>query len=132
MASDRTPNSGPLPSAGSRVLADARALTWPAPAAGELIPLQLYERICAVMLRLRAQLRADHRPDIAGVATDLPLWIPTTVDFMLGSLRYLTHAKVGRLVMPNLISANQPRYWDPQDMTPPPYRDISWWWSYVH
>ncbi|MEV7099328.1 hypothetical protein AB0M80_41530 [Amycolatopsis sp. NPDC051045] len=84
---------------------------------------QLYERALCLMPHLQQRLLADPRPEVARYASELPQWIPATVHFTATSARYHQHTA------PALTIRTTPTLWDPTDLTPPPYPQISWWWN---
>lgn len=95
---------------------------------------QLSERITCLMLRLRDQLMADPRPGVARYAAELPQWLPAVAHFTVNSARYLhvpatSEADAVHITPPVLTLTDTPTRWDPDDLTPPPYPDIAWWWS---
>ncbi|MFD9636633.1 terpene synthase family protein [Streptomyces violascens] len=90
---------------------------------------ELYERIGCLALALQAQLLHDVRPNVARLAAELPQWIPATVDIMTTSVRYQEIPGHGVLDVPTVTLTDTPVFWDPQDLTPPPYPDIAWWWD---
>lgn len=92
----------------------------------------LTERITILMLRLREQLRADPRPGVARYAAELPQWLPATLHWTANSARYLEADELaahGPVTAPALELVDAPTRWDPEDLTPPPYPDIAWWWD---
>jgi hypothetical protein len=97
---------------------------------------ELYERITCLMLRLQQRLRADPRPAVARYAAQLPQWLPATAHFTATSARYLQPptAPAGptrTAPAPVLTVTDTPTVWDPDDLAPPPYPDIAWWWNHL-
>jgi hypothetical protein len=95
--------------------------------------LELYERVVGVMLALRERLLADPRPGVARLATDLPQWLPATLNFTGDSPRYTELPALGQTQpattqLPRLNLINKPLLWPADNLTPPPYETISWWW----
>lgn len=46
---------------------------------------------------------------------------------MIRTSRYHTPAAAS-VRWPSITLTDQPVLWDPDDLTPPPYPDIAWWW----
>ncbi|MBT2442715.1 hypothetical protein J7E93_21910 [Streptomyces sp. ISL-36] len=98
---------------------------------------ELYERTVAVMLRLQERLLRDARSSVVRYATELPQWLPATVTWMSGNIRYLTapdrnsrqEPALALCPPPELSLTGSPQLWDPDDLTPPPYPDIAWLWN---
>ncbi|MGV4986756.1 hypothetical protein ACVB8X_13040 [Streptomyces sp. NRAIS4] len=65
------------------------------PAKALLKVWELYERMVIVMLRLQRQLLADPRPAVARYASDLPQWLPSTIDWTIRSARSRHRVVVG-------------------------------------
>ncbi|WP_306360063.1 hypothetical protein [Nocardia sp. CC227C] len=95
---------------------------------------QLYERLVALVVRLQRQLLADPRPDVALLAGDLPNWIPAAIAWASTTSRYVRVDHEGqhtRFTPPALVVSETPTIWDPENLTPPPYPEIAWWWSTI-
>ncbi|WP_020636132.1 terpene synthase family protein [Amycolatopsis alba] len=87
---------------------------------------ELYERLICLMLRLQRQLLADPRPAVARYATELPHWLPATIDFSINSAHYhdLTDIRATeQIAPPTVIMTDKPTVWSPNNLTPPPYKD---------
>lgn len=90
-----------------------------------------------LMLHLQARLLDDHRPAVRRYASELPQWIPATASFTYSSARYLDIStpedySIETNAPSTAIQINTtPTLWDPNDLTPPPYPDIAWWWDHV-
>ncbi|MBQ1098002.1 hypothetical protein KBY55_18410 [Streptomyces sp. b94] len=96
--------------------------------------MALYERLMCLMLRLQRQLLSDPRPAVARYAAELPQWLPATVHWTATSTRYLNLAHESptdftTITPPRVTLLDTPLLWDPNDLTPPPYPDIAWWWE---
>ncbi|MFJ6699899.1 terpene synthase family protein [Streptomyces sp. NPDC091272] len=95
---------------------------------------ELYERTICLMQRLQRQLLDDPRPAVARYASELPYWLPSTINFTATSTRYLQlPAAEGRppqrITAPTISTTDTPVLWDPDDLTPPPHPAIAWWWD---
>lgn len=92
---------------------------------------ELYERIVCLTMRLQQQLLTDPRPNVARYAAELPAWLPATLNFTTTSARYLElpGANGATITPPELIMTPTPNRWDPENLTPPPYPEIAWWWD---
>ncbi|MGX1776788.1 terpene synthase family protein [Nocardia brasiliensis] len=95
---------------------------------------ELSERIICLMLRLQDRLMEDPRPGVARYAAELPQWIPAVGYFTATSSRYMhvpgpSGSDPIRISSPTLTLTDTPTRWDPDDLTPPPYPDIAWWWD---
>lgn len=95
---------------------------------------KLWERMICLMLRLQGQLLNDPRPAVARYATEFPHWIPATLHWTTTSARYLqlpgTPGGPGARIAPQTVTmTDTPTLWDPDDLTPPPYPEIAWWWN---
>ncbi|MFK0181841.1 terpene synthase family protein [Streptomyces xanthochromogenes] len=90
---------------------------------------ELYERMVCLTPHLQKRLLADSRPAVVRYAAELPQWIPATVEFTATSARYLT---AGTDTPVTVSASPAPLLWDPDDLTPPPYPDIAWWWHQLH
>ncbi|MGW5383924.1 terpene synthase family protein [Nocardia sp. NPDC003963] len=93
--------------------------------------VELYERVVSVAHRLQRQLLADPRPDVARYARELPRWIPAGIEWASTTVRYLEPAGPGApgFSPPQISVSTVPTVWDPDDLTPPPYPEIAWWWK---
>ncbi|RAS67453.1 hypothetical protein C8D87_103792 [Lentzea atacamensis] len=97
---------------------------------------ELHERTVSLMLRLQRRLLADPRPHVVRYAVQLPQWLPATIHWTSTSLRYLELPAVAgnegtSITLPSVSMVADPTVWDPDDLTPPPYPDIAWWWDQV-
>lgn len=95
---------------------------------------QLYERLVALVVRLREQLLTDPRPDVVLLAGDLPNWIPAAVGWASTTARYYQVDRGDRATCftpPELVVSDAPSLWDPENLTPPPYPEIAWWWATI-
>ncbi|MFB8275959.1 terpene synthase family protein [Nocardia colli] len=93
---------------------------------------KLIERMMMVIEPLQRKLLRHPSPAVVQYAKDLPLWMPATLAFTSTSARYLETVGsdgVEPLRLPKITFVDTPIYWDPTDHTPPPYPEISWWWS---
>ncbi|MFD4406620.1 hypothetical protein ACFWPH_28055 [Nocardia sp. NPDC058499] len=93
--------------------------------------VELYERIVGLAYRLQQRLRIDPRPDVARYAVELPRWVPAGIAWASSTARYhdLTATDTVKSVAPHVTVTTVPTVWDPDDRTPPPYPEISWWWE---
>jgi hypothetical protein len=96
--------------------------------------LELSERIVCLMLRLQQRLLRDPRPSVARYARELPQWLPATIHFTITSARYLEVTTTETtpettLAIPTMSIVDTPTLVNPDDLSPPPYPDVAWWWD---
>ncbi|MBT2511307.1 hypothetical protein J7I98_36920 [Streptomyces sp. ISL-98] len=90
----------------------------------------LHERIVCLMLRLQKRLLRHPSPEITRYAANLPYWISSTLHYSAASVRYIAAKDLPAPMAPPTVNlVDSPVFWDPDDLTPPPYPDIAWWWD---
>ncbi|MFC9971122.1 terpene synthase family protein [Spirillospora sp. NPDC127200] len=95
------------------------------PGQAQRAAMELYERVLCLAMVLQRRLTTDPRPEVARYAAELPQWIPSTLHFTATSARYhLPHLPENVLQL-----SDTPLMWDPDDLTPPPYPQMAWWWD---
>lgn len=90
----------------------------------------LYEQTVCLVVRLQAQLQHSPHPAVARYAREIPHWISSTLHFSKTSIRYFESPTFDLPVtLPAVNLVGTPTRWDPEDLTPPPYPDMAWWWG---